>query len=63
MVERGWLLDHILKFMEQPTVPRDRLDKRKRDIETNVLPHVSPSLAEKPLESRTLEEITVQYYK
>ena len=63
MFERGRLLDHILKFMEQPTVPRDKLGKRKRDMERNVLPRVSPSLAEKPLESRTLEEITVQYYK
>ena len=63
MLDRIRLLDHVLKYMEDPTRARDKAGQTKMDMEMNVLPKVSPHLREHPLESRKLDEITAQFYR
>ena len=61
--EKGLLLDHVLKHMENPTTRPDKAGRIKRDIVVNVLPKVSPDINTKPDESRKVDEILAQYYK
>jgi hypothetical protein len=59
--DRVKLLDHILMYMEDPTLGYNM--RGKKDLELIVMPKVSPDIEENPEKSRKLEEIITQYYR
>ena len=59
--ERVKLLEHVLRYMEDPTRGYDR--HGKADLRENVLHKVSPNLGENPRGSRNEEDIVYQYYR
>lgn len=61
--ERTTLLGHVLKNMKDPTLGRGGHGKGRSDLKNNVLLKISPYHAEKPEESRNLEELVTQYYR
>ena len=59
--ERVKLLEHVLRYMEDPTRGYDR--HGKADLRENVLHKLSPNLGENPRGSRNEEDIVYQYYR